>query len=264
MSGKVVLISGGSKGIGRETARIFVQRGERVFICARDQQALAAAVGSLGPQTVALQADIRDPEQCKAVIQSIKEQAGRLDVLINNAGMSMRGSLLETDVTVLKAMAEINYLGAAYLTHYALPLLLQSKGSVVFVSSLAALHGLPSVGPYSSSKAALGPLSEALRCEIGPHGVHVGIVHVGFTENDADKRVYKADGTLIPINRPSNSQSQSQTAACIVRCVDKRKAVMVLTGIGKASALLYRLFPRFSERVVAKVTASSDMYGDKP
>jgi len=125
MSGKVVLISGGSKGIGRETARIFVQRGERVFICARDQQALAAAVGSLGPQTVALQADIRDPEQCKAVIQSIKEQAGRLDVLINNAGMSMRGSLLETDVAVLKAMAEINYLGAAYLTHYALPLLLQ-------------------------------------------------------------------------------------------------------------------------------------------
>jgi NAD(P)-dependent dehydrogenase (short-subunit alcohol dehydrogenase family) len=262
--GKVVLVTGGSKGIGRETARIFGQLGARLYICGRDTTDLALVKESFerdGIVVAIVQTDVRGPEACAHLIDTIKAEAGRLDVVVNNAGMSMRGSVEETAVEVVRAMMEINFLGAAYITHFAIPLLKATQGSVVFVSSLSALHGLPAIAPYGASKSALRALSESLRAELYRDQVHVGLVHVGFTQNDPGKVGYGKDGSLIPIQRPRNSSTQLQVAKKIVYCVLRRKRELVLTPLGKLAGFVYRFFPRLADFIISRSAGKSNMYG---
>lgn len=264
--GKIVLITGGSKGIGRETARLFGRCGAHIYICGRRREALDAVELRLteeGSIVKSLQADVRDPEACHSLIETIEQTEGRLDILINNAGMSMRGSVKETDPSVFRNMVDINYLGAAYITHFAIPLLQASRGSIVFISSLSALHGLPMIGAYGSSKLALSGFSQSLRAELRTDGVHVGIVYVGFTENDSDKVVYAKDGSLVPLKRPRSSHSQVQVAEKVISCVLRRKKEMTLTRIGHLAAFAFRFFPGLSDVLVGKFAAKSDMFGDR-
>lgn len=262
--GKVVLVTGGNKGIGRETARALGQLGARLFICGREIESLSSVKDSFereGIVVTSVQTDVRDPEACERLIDTIKAEAGRLDVVVNNAGMSMRGSLEETSVEVVRAMMEINFLGAAYITHFAIPLLKASKGSVVFISSLSALHGLPSIAPYGASKLALRALSESLRAELYHDQVHVGLVHVGFTQNDPGKVGYGKDGASILIQRPHNSNTQLQVAEKIVYCIRKRRPELVLTPLGKLAGFVYRFFPRFADLLISRSAVKSSLYG---
>ena len=263
LKGKIMLVTGGGKGIGREITRILGSLGAAVYICGRSLEALtksAEQMNSDGLNIIPIQTDVRDPEACERLIDRIRTEAGRLDTVINNAGMSMRGALEETDPGVLRAMFEINTLGAAYVTHFAIPLLKESGGSVIFVSSLSALHGLPLVGPYGASKLALKGLSESLRAELSPAGVHVGIVHVSFTENDPEKVVYNNDGSYIPLRRSRNTHTQVQTAERVVRCLVKRKREMTLSGLGKFASLAYRFMPRLSDTLISRYSAKSGMF----
>ncbi len=263
LHGRTALVTGGSKGIGRETARLLASMGAQVYICGRDQDALTAAEGSLRTAgTVhAHQCDVRDPEACRELISRIENEQGRLDVLVCNAGMSMRGTIEACTPEVIQIMADINYLGAAYMAHFACGLLKASRGSVIFVSTLASLHGLPAMGPYGASKAALRAFSQSLRSELASWGVHVGLVHVGFTENDPDKSVYRSDGSLATIDRRHHAQSQTQTASCIVSCILHRRREMVLTRLGAAADLIYRLFPKLSDALILRYTRrNTDMY----
>jgi NAD(P)-dependent dehydrogenase (short-subunit alcohol dehydrogenase family) len=263
-AGKVALVTGGGRGIGRETARLLGMQGAHVFICGRSADALEKAVGSFrdsGMQADSIPTDIRDPEACRRLVDSVRKEAGRLDVLINNAGMSMRGSWEEAAPEVIRAMAEINYLGTAYVTQFALPLLRESRGSVVFISSLSALHGLPFVGPYGASKLALKGLAESLRAEVGPAGVHVGLVHVSFTENDPGKVVYGRDGSLVQIGARRNSNSQRQVARGILRCVRGRKRETTLSLVGHLASFAYRFFPGLSDALITRYAGRSGQYG---
>ena len=263
LSGRIILVTGGGKGIGREITRISGTLGATVYICGRNLEALQKSAGEMsedGRKVVPVQTDVRDPEACRKLIERIRSETGKLDAVINNAGMSMRGSLEETDPSVVRAMFEINVLGAAYITRYAIPMLKESKGSVIFISSLSALHGLPFIGPYGSSKLALKGLSESLRAELHPSGVHVGIVHVSFTENDPNKVVYGNDGSMISLNRSRNTHTQAQTAERVVRCLVKRKNEMTLSAMGKGAAFLYRFFPRLSDFLISRFSANSAMF----
>ncbi|MDD3941075.1 MAG: SDR family NAD(P)-dependent oxidoreductase [Sphaerochaetaceae bacterium] len=265
MERKVVLVTGGSKGIGREIARMYVQRGDIVFICGRNRESLEHAVHAIDPEGTRLfgiQADISDAPSCERVVAEIANAQGRLDILINNAGMAMRGTVLETSFEVMDAMVRINMLGSAYMTRSALPLLIASRGSVTFVSSLAALHGLPRIALYAASKGALTAFCQSLRAEVAPAGVHVGIVHVGFTENDPDKVVYAANGSLVPLAGRRNSQTQQETAKAIIRAVDRRKNVVVLTLLGKLAAFAYRGFPRLADWMICTFAAKSRQYAE--
>ncbi|GAB1455695.1 hypothetical protein MASR2M48_10020 [Spirochaetota bacterium] len=172
----------------------------------------------------------------------------------------MRGTLEDTDTSVIRAMIDINFLGAAYVSKFTIPLLKESKGSVVFISSLSALHGLPKIGPYGASKLALKGLSESLRTELHPFGIHVGIVHVGFTENDPDKRVYSQDGTLSTMGTRKNSQSQKQAAHHIVKNVLRRKRESTLTTIGHLATFVYRFFPGLSDWAITTFAGKSGQY----
>lgn len=270
-AGKVALVTGGGKGIGRETARELGRRGAAVHICGRDAGPLAAAAASFAAEGIKAGfsvADVRDPKACERLIGEVESKYGRMDMLVNNAGMSMRGFLEETDPSVMAAMAEINFLGAAYMAKYSIPALRKSQGSVVFVSSLTALHGLPQVGPYGASKAALKALAESLRIELRPSRVHVGIVHVGFTENDPDKKVYARDGSLAPIGERRNSQTQAQVARSIVGLIEARRRESTLTGLGKLAHVVYRLFPGAVDWILGRYVRESGQFGsvnaDKP
>lgn len=264
LDGKTALITGGGKGIGRETARVLADLGARIFISGRSEDALAAAVGHLrssGAEADYITADVRDPEACLRTIEFVKAEAGRLDILVNNAGMSMRGPLEATDPGVIRSMMEINFLGAAYMARYAIPLLKESRGSVVFISSLSALHGLPFIAPYGSSKLALRGLTESLRAELGPSGVHAGIIYVGFTENDPGKVIYGQDGNLSVLAGRRNSHTQDQAARAIVRAILRRKPSTTLTAIGRISAIVFRFFPGLSDRAISAFAGRSGMYG---
>jgi short-subunit dehydrogenase len=255
VEGKVVLVTGGSRGIGRETARLFAKHGALLYICGRSRDALEKSAAELekdGATVIPVQCDITDPEAARKMIEQISREAGRLDVLINNAGMSMRGSVEETSAEVISIMAAINYLGPAYVTHYALPLLKNSRGSIVFVSSITALYGLPFVGAYGAGKMAFRGFAQSLRAEVFRSGVHVGIVNVGLTENDPEKQMYGSDGSLLPLPRRRNSHSQQKVAACIYRCTVRRKREMTLTFTGNAAAFLFRYFPPLTDFILTR------------
>ena len=260
---RIALVTGGAKGIGRETARIFGKAGYRVYIAGRDARALDRTCDEFSQQGIhafKVRTDVRDRDSCRKLIEFIEGKEGRLDCVINNAGMSMRGPAGTTDLDVVEAMVEINYLGAVYITHYALPLIRISQGSILFISSLTALHGLPQVGPYGASKMALKGYSESLRIELAGTGVHIGLVYVGLTENDPDKRVYGSDGALVPLVRPTNRHTQQQVAERILHSVKKRKRVMILTPVGRLADVVFRFFPGAAGWVIIRWAQRSRLY----
>jgi short-subunit dehydrogenase len=261
LRGKVILITGGSKGIGRETARLCIEAEAVVYICGRDEKALVKASKDLNDQVFTIKADVSDQKQCREMIDSIQKRSGRLDVLINNAGMSMRANIIDLEPRVIEKMFSINTVGALTVTRYALPMLQESKGSVIFISSLSALHGLPGISAYGASKLALKAIAESLRAETREKGVHVGLVYVGFTKNDSDKRVYDAQGNLIALYRPRDSQTQRQTAQEILTCVTRGRKTMVLTPLGKISFLLFRYVPGIASMIANAAAKKSSMYG---
>jgi len=164
-----------------------------VYILVRDREALEETIDLPDPHKrilFSIQADVADHQACERAIDEIVTRHGRLDLLVNNAGISMRGQVSETTPTVLDAMVRINFLGSAYMTYYALPHITGQKGSIIFTSSLVALHGLPKVASYAASKGALTADTESLRTEVSSKGVHVGILYIGFTENDPKKVIY--------------------------------------------------------------------------
>ncbi|MDI9455348.1 MAG: SDR family oxidoreductase [Spirochaetota bacterium] len=262
---KVALITGGSKGIGREAARLCLKEGMIVYILGRDVEALEETANLLDPEQKVLfsiQADVTDHLACKRSIDEVITRHGRLDLLINNAGMSMRGRVNETTPEVLEAMVHINFLGSAYMTYYALPHITGQKGSIIFTSSLVALHGVPKVAGYAAGKGALTAYTESLRAEVSSKGVHIGIIYVGFTENDPKKVIYSADGSLIPLSKRKNAHTQQDVARYMLKMIKRRKKRMVLTPLGHFSSFLYRFFPNLSDWIIARFNPTNAQYSE--
>lgn len=172
----------------------------------------------------------------------------------------MRGSFLQTSLKTFTEIINVNFLGAVKMSQMALPHLMKTKGSLVFISSVSGLKGLPFIAPYSAAKMALTSFSESLRSELHSHHVHVGIIYVGFTENDQGKTILDGQGNLQPLMRKKNHHTQVQVAQHIVRSVKHRKAVMVLTPLGKLAAWFYRWFPRLSNILLQRFANKSKWY----
>ncbi len=269
LCGCTVLITGGGKGIGRETARLFAEAGCNLVISGRDREALEAtahklrtggSVAAEGPAVLVVQADVTKVEDCRHLVEAAVERFGRLDVLINNAGMSMRGNFADTTLELFDKVVDINFTGAVHMTKHALPFLRQVNGSVLFVSSLSGLKGLPGIAPYGAAKMALTGFAESLYAELYRE-IHVGVVYVSFTENDPGKQMYAADGSSIPLKRDRNSSTQLDVARTIRRMVVRRQRRVVMTPVGKTASLLFGLFPRATEFLISRFAARSSMYG---
>jgi len=263
LEGRTALITGSSRGIGRETARHLAALGCRVVLNGRDRanvERVREEILRAGGKAEALPGDVCQPELCRELVRRTVELCGGLDILVNNVGVSMRGTFESQSAQVLETVMRTNILGCLYPTVAALPELRRRRGSLMFVSSLAGLFGLPGVSVYSMSKMGFTGLAQALRAELAGSGVHVGIVYVGLTETDPDKRVLAADGTWVPIQRPYN-QTQREVAAHIASAIRRRRRRTVLTARGRLLSLASRLAPGPLEWVITRgARASPELY----
>ncbi|MCR9098831.1 MAG: SDR family oxidoreductase [bacterium] len=255
---KVVLITGSSIGIGRELAAQLLDKGARVVLNARNAGRLSQTLQAFQEQgyqgIAAVPGDVSKPADCARLVEAAQQHFGRLDVVVNNAGISAEGDVGELSPEVFRKVTEVNYLGSVYVTQQALPYLRQNRGTVFFVSSIAAFRGLPGHAVYSASKVALKTLSEALRVEEERHGVHVGIAFVGFTENDPQKAIYDKDGVLIP--QPARDFVRQEpvggVAARIIRMIERREARRIFTLLGKLNGFANLFMPAVAGRILRR------------
>ncbi len=260
MKNKVVIITGGSSGIGKALAEQIGNQGARVLITGRKQAALDETVTTLRAQNIEIesfQSDVSREEDNKAMAAKAIALWGKIDVLINNAGISMRALFEDVELDVIQQLMDINFYGTLYATKYCLPHILQSKGSIVAVSSIAGYRGLPGRVGYSASKFAIQGFMEALRTELLKKEVHVLIACPGFTSSNIRKSALVEDGSMQGESPRDESKEMSaeECAAHIYKAIIKKKKHLVLTSQGKMTVFLNKLFPGFMDKLVYNALA---------
>ncbi len=226
---KVVLITGGSSGIGRTLALRLAGYGAKVAVAARNEAALeqvARQAADLGTEALAVPTDVTDADQCRRAVETTVGRFGQLDILINSAGLSMRGYFAGSDLAALEHVMRVNFFGTLYVTHFALPYIKQTRGSLVALSSLTGLRGVPSYALYGASKFAVQGLYDSLRLEVRPDGVHVGVVAPGFVDTPLRERVLRPDGRTWakPPLPPFRIWPVQKCVDRIIRLIVKRRA----------------------------------------
>jgi short-subunit dehydrogenase len=260
MKNKVVVITGGSSGIGKALAEVFGTEGSLILITGRDIKTLNEAADELTKKGVtvhAFQADVSREEDNKRMAEEAIRHYGRIDILINNAGISMRALFEEVDLEVVRRVMEINFFGALYATRHCLPEIIKHRGSVIGISSVAGFRGLPGRTGYSASKFALNGFLEVLRSELLKSGVHVMTACPGFTASNIRIRALTKDGST-QNESPRNEKKMMSPEECarhIYTATVKRKQVLVLTAQGKFAVWLNKVFPRVADRIVYNVMA---------
>lgn len=252
---KVIAITGGSDGIGKALVEYFIKKGAKVATCARNYDKLYELQIKYSDTLLhTITCDLSKESDCKRFIESTVKSLGGIDIIINNAGMSMRGLFNDTDPDVIKKLMDLNFFGALYCTKYALPFILERGGSVVGVSSIAGYRGLPGRTGYSASKFALQGWLEALRTELLDTGVNVMWVCPGFTSSNIRNAALTASGENqgeSPLDE-SKLMSAEECAVHIAKAIEKRKRTLVLTGTGKQTVFLNRFFPAWADKLVHK------------
>lgn len=252
MKGKVLVITGASSGIGLATAWEFARNGASVVLAARSMNQLSDIEGQMkeaGYEAFAVRTDVTVEKDCKDLIDAALRKYGRIDILINNAGISMRALFKDVDLAVLKKVFDVNFWGAVQCTKYALPYLIEAKGSVVGVSSVAGFVGLPARTGYSASKYALHGFLETLRIENLKNGLHILILCAGFTKSDIRKKALMANGDQqgFTPREEERMMMPEDVAKAICKAVKRRRNYVILTLEGKMTALVKRIAPRFLE-----------------
>jgi len=252
---KVVVITGGSDGIGKALIEALIPLGAKVATCGRSHDKiykLQMEYASVMLHAVAC--DISDEAECRQFIESTIETFGRIDILINNAGISMRALFTDCDINVTKKVMEVNFLGAVYCTKYALPSILGNKGTIVGVSSTAGYRGLPGRSAYSASKFALQGWLESLRTEMLHSGVHVMWVCPGFTASNIRLAALDSHGAARgeTVLNEGNLMTAEECAQHILKAIRRRKRTLVLTLLGKVTVLINKMAPSLADRLTYK------------
>lgn len=253
---KVIAITGGTDGIGKALVKDFLQRGAMVATCGRTPEKLTQLKSEFPDKTLfTVAADVSKEEDCKNFIEKTIEEFKGIDVLINNAGISMRALFKDTDLTTLKKVMDINFWGTVYCTKYALNTVMERKGSIVGIASIAGHRGLPGRSGYSASKAAIIRWMETLRTELLDTGVNVMWVSPGFT---ASNTRYAALGeNAEPVKDSKLDEGKIMTAEeCaghIVKAIQKRKRTLVLTFTGKEAIFMNKFFPGLADKLIRQM-----------
>jgi len=253
---KVVVITGASSGIGRALAREFASKGARLSLGARRTELLEELRNELpGTEIFIQKTDVSLEEDCKNLIESTYNHFGQIDVLINNAGISMRALFEEVDLKVIKQLMDVNFYGTVYCSKYALPHLLKTKGSLVGVISIAGFVGLPGRSGYSASKFAIRGFLDTVRIENLKKGLHVLVAAPGFTASEVRKVALTSNG-LQQGETPRNEENMMTAEECamhIVKAVEKRKRQLILTFTeGKLTVFLGKFFPSLLDKLTYK------------
>jgi short-subunit dehydrogenase len=240
---KSIVLTGASSGIGRALARQLAEQGAWLALAARSRQELdeaaaecLAAGSAAGARVIAVPTDVAEEAQCRALVARAAAEFGGVDVLVNNAGVSM------------------NYLGAVYCTHAALPHLVRSRGRIVAVSSLAGKTGVPTRTAYAASKHAMAGFFDSLRIELAPRGVTVTMIYPGFVATGVRRHAFGPDGR--PLGESPVREGEVMTAeACarrIVRAAAGREREVVMTMRGRVGQWLRLVAPRLTDAIARR------------
>ena len=250
---KVVVVTGGTEGIGRALVEKFLIAGAKVATCARHHDKLYRLQSEFPSYPLhAVLADVSIENDCRHFIESTIKVFGGIDILVNNAGVSMRGLLKDTETDVIKRLMETNFYGSVYCTKFALNTIIERKGSVVGVSSIAGYRGLPGRSGYSASKFALQGWLEAIRTELLDDGVHVMWVCPGFTASNIRNAALNEKGAAqgeSPLDE-GKLMTPGEVAEKISKAIEKRKRTLVLTFTGKQTVFMNKFFPAWSDKLV--------------
>jgi NAD(P)-dependent dehydrogenase (short-subunit alcohol dehydrogenase family) len=255
--GKVAIITGSSGGIGKAIAFELAKQGAFITLNGRYSVKLKEAeneIRMIQPKIISICCDVSTIEGAQLLINETIKAFGRIDILVNNAGISMRGNFADLQPEVFKTVFETNVLGSVFPTIHAITHLSLTKGSIVFISSLAGIRGLPFTSAYCSSKMALRGLAESIRIEEAANKIHVGLILVGITEIDEGKEIITADGSKMKLNTRAGKgvQTKASVAIAVVKNIASRKFITILTPIGKLNAFLHARFPNLVEWVILK------------
>lgn len=265
---KVVIITGGSSGIGKACALRFGKDGGRICISGRNEERLSEAAKELeakGVEVMAVASDVSNENDCVRLINETLNKYGRIDVLINNAGLSMRSLFKDVEIQVIRQLMEVNFFGTVYCTKYALKPLLKHGGTVVGISSIAGFQGLPGRTGYSASKFAMQGFLDALRLENHNTGMNVLTVCPGYTESNIRNTALVADGSEQG-ESPRDEQkmmTSEEVADHIYKAVKDRKKKIILTTQGKLSYWLGKLMPNLVDSLVRKTVENEKNFSGK-
>jgi short-subunit dehydrogenase len=250
---KVVVVTGGSDGIGRALVHALLQQGAKVSTCARNYDKLYQLKTNYPDKPFIIHtADVSKEVDCENFINETVKTFGTIDILINNAGISMRALFEETGLDTLRRVMDINFWGTVYCTRYALPYIKQQKGTVVGISSVAGYRGLPGRTGYNASKFAVHGFLEALRTELLYTGVNVMWVCPGFTTSNIRNAALTKDG--VPQGFTTLDEGHLMTAEecaqLTIKAIAKHNRTLVYTWGDKRTILMNKLFPKLADKLV--------------
>jgi len=257
MERKVSIITGASSGIGRALAIKYAKEGYLVALAARSKDKLDQVVQEIKEQqgdAIAIKCDVAIEKDCIHLVNETIAQFGRIDVLINNAGMSMRSVFGETESKVIAQLMQVNFMGCIYCTRHALEHIIKSKGSVIGISSIAGYRGLPGRTGYSASKFALRGFLQSLRLENRKYNIHVMEASPGYTQSNIRKEALVSDGSKqgeTPLEEDKIMPAET-VADVIYRAMYKRKDEVILTTQGKLVVWLSKRVPKFVDYLIYK------------
>ena len=252
---KVVVITGGSEGIGKALIDALIPMGAKVATCGRNQDKLYTLQVQYSNQLLhTMVADVSQYAECENFINSTIETFGGIDILINNAGVSMRALLKDVEIDVIRKVVDINFFGTVFCTKLALNSIIERKGTIVGISSIAGYRGLPGRSGYSASKFAVIGWLESIRIEMMDSGVNVMWVCPGFTRSNIRNAALNGRGQThgkSPMDEASLMRSE-ECARHILRAISKRKRTLVLTFKGKQIVLMNKFFPSIADRLLKR------------
>lgn len=255
MKDQVVIITGASSGIGQALVHEYASRGAKIVMAARNidrMEETKAVLEQKSTEVLVVKTDVSKEEDCKNLVEQAIKRFGKIDVMINNAGISMRALFNELDLEVIKTLMDVNFWGTVYCSKYALPHLLKTKGSLVGVISVAGYVGLPARSGYSASKFAVRGFLDTIRIENLKTGLHVLIAAPGFTESNIRKTALMEDGSTQGESprKEEKMMSAEKVAKRMITAIDKRKPELILTFVeGKVNIFLKFFFPRTMEKL---------------
>ncbi len=249
---KVIVITGGSEGIGKALVDAFLLLGAKVATCGRNYDKLYQLQAIHPDKPLYIQSvDVSKEQDCALFIENVVKNFSTIDILINNAGVSMRSLLKDVEFDALRKVMDINFWGTVYCTKFALPYITQNKGTIVGVSSIAGYRGLPGRSGYSASKFAVNGWLEAIRTELLESGVNVMWVCPGFTASNIRIAALNSKGEShgeTPMDE-AKMMSSEECAQHIIKAIDKRKRTLVLTNTGKQTVFMNKFFPNLTDKL---------------
>lgn len=261
-SGKVVIVTGASSGIGEQLSHQLAARGAILVLAARSEDNLRKVADDClreypGTTITIVPTDVSSDEQCRNLIETTVKQHGRIDVLINNAGLAVAGRFRDMQtLDIFEKVIRVNFFGGVYCTHHALPYLIQSGGRLVAVSSMRGKLPSGTADGYGAAKHAMAEFYASLRNELSDTGVSVTVVFPNWVKTGLTTRALKSDGSVKGEASPheAHGTTPEKCAKVIIRSAERRRRDVYMTLEGKMGMWLRMIFPALVDGIMKKKT----------